>query len=135
MGLMDLRGQGQGCGQVKEICTGPRLRALVSTPEHVNPHLHACGQLLRVDMPAQDLTGATVSRGEHSLTQSTHLALHPQMGVTVCLSLLQKVTGALLHWQGTSETRLLNSACKAPPTLRTCCGETQGQPLSLPTRL
>lgn len=55
----------------------------MSSPEHVSPHLHASGQLLRVDMPAQDLAEATVSGGEHCLTQSTHLALHPQMGLTV----------------------------------------------------
>lgn len=82
-GFNGIRGQGQGCGQAKEICTGPRLRAAVSSPEHVSPHLHASGQLLRVNMPAQDLAEATVSGGEHCLTQSTHLALHPQMGVTV----------------------------------------------------
>lgn len=129
---MDLSGQGQGFQQAKEICSGPKLRIPLSSPERVSPHLHTSGQLLSVDMPAQDLVKVTVSGVTNTFTNtlSTHLTLHPQMGVTVCLTLLQKVTELCC-----SPVRdFCDQACKAPPTLRACCGETQVQPLSLPTR-
>lgn len=67
------------------ICPGPKLRAPVSSPEHASPHLHASGQILGVDMPAQDLVEAAVSGGPHSLTQSSHLTLRPQVGGGVTL--------------------------------------------------
>lgn len=118
---MALRGQGQGFGQAKEICTGSKLRAPVFSPEHVSPHLHASGQLLSVDMPAQDLVKATVSGGLQSLTRRTHLTSHPQMGVTICLTLLQKVTKlccSLARDFRDQAFKLGNKtrACKAPPT-------------------
>lgn len=61
-------------------CQAKSTRVLA---EHVSPHLHASGQILGVDMPAQDLVEANVSGGPHSLTQSSHLTLRPQVGVTL----------------------------------------------------
>lgn len=72
---MALRGQGQGFGQAKEICTGSKLRAPVFSPEHVSPHLHASGQLLSVDMPAQDLVSHCKWRTSVTDTEDpSHLA-------------------------------------------------------------
>lgn len=48
----------------------------MSSPEHASPHLHTSGQLLSVDMPAQDLVKATVSGVTNTLT-NTEYPSHP----------------------------------------------------------